>query len=293
MAFVSNGIGLIKMDNGVEREEEQGMQSHKNSSETISPAEVEIQVCNPSDEEPAGNNNTMLKEKSNSILFRMIILLLMELYQRYRYEVLKEGFINGANKKKQQEGVDDHQKLIFRSHVYQKVIAIPSALRLALLTYCAMFLRDVVNQLAPFQVQYRGNSQHLLLSCSEAFFMFFPEIAQITIFAICCVVLILLVLPLHIELQIFIVMFLVVPASLSYFPEMGRRASGVHVECATFKASLIRFVILFALGFSLILGLVILAALYISWRKIFERRGPGRKKKQENVKLGDLLEAVA
>ncbi|XLR20740.1 hypothetical protein HN51_067537 [Arachis hypogaea] len=291
MAFVSKGIGLIKMDNGVEREEEQGVQSHKNSSETISPAEVEIQVCNPSDEEPAGNNNTMLKEKSNSILVGMIILLLRELYQRCRYEVLKEGFINGTNNKKQQEGVDHHQKLIFRSHVYQKVIAIPSALRLALLTYCAIFLRDVVNQSAPFQVQYRGNSQ-LLLSCSEAFFMFFPEIAQITIFIKCCVVLIILVLPLHIELQIFIVMFLVVPASLSYFPEMGRRASGVHVKCATFKASLIRFVISGALVLALILGLVILAALYISWRKIFERRGPW-KKKEENVKLGDLLKAVA
>ncbi|MED6166850.1 hypothetical protein PIB30_113384, partial [Stylosanthes scabra] len=189
-----------------------------------------------------------------------------------------------AKKEKQQESVDDDddEKLMFGSHVYQKVIAIPSALRFALLTYCAIFLRDLLNKLVPFEKYPSGNSQPLLLTCSQAFFMFF---------SMYCVILILLVLPLHIELQVFILMFLVLPASLSYFPELARRASGIQIECATFKASLIRFVILWAVAFAFFLGLVILAVLYFSWRQIFEARGPS--KKGGKINLSDVLEAVA
>ncbi|MED6192402.1 hypothetical protein PIB30_009765 [Stylosanthes scabra] len=274
-------------------------ESNGAAAQMVTPAadevQLEIQISDPSDEEHG--KNTTLKEKSNNsiLLVRTIILLLTELYQRYRHQVLKEGFIQQANKEKQEESVDDHhpEKLVFRSHVYQKVIAIPYALRFALLTYCAIFLRDLLNNLVPFDLQKNPspNSQPLLLSCSQAFFMFFPEIVQITIFALCCVVLILLVLPLHIELQIFILMFLVLPASLSYFPELARRASGVEIECATFRASLIRFVILWAVAFAFFLGLVILAALYLSWRHIFETRGP--RKKGEKINLSDVLEAVA
>ncbi|XP_058737700.1 uncharacterized protein LOC131609900 [Vicia villosa] len=104
----------------------------------------------------------------------------------------------------------------------------------------------------------------------EAFYAFFPEVAHITGFIICWIITFILILPLQLVFQI-IFGLLWLCSSIIYFVHLVQKtsASGVHVASEeSFKLPVYWFAIIQAVGFSLIIGLLLFIIVYLSWKYI-------------------------
>ncbi|XP_058737721.1 uncharacterized protein LOC131609908 isoform X2 [Vicia villosa] len=102
----------------------------------------------------------------------------------------------------------------------------------------------------------------------ETFYAFFLEVAHIISFIICWIITFILILPLQHALQIF---FGLLCSAIIYFVRLEEKtsASGVHVACGdSFKLPLFWFAIIHAVGFSLIIGLMVFLIAYLSWEFI-------------------------
>ncbi|XP_058740087.1 uncharacterized protein LOC131612300 isoform X2 [Vicia villosa] len=145
--------------------------------------------------------------------------------------------------------------------------------------------RNSTSPFESFKVGKTRTTSESLLSLEEAFYAFPLELAHISGFMICYVVMWLLVLPLQPGILIFLGLLLIF-SPIFYFGQLARMVSisGVHVDCGGFfKLPLFWFTTLGAVGLSLAFGLVMLLVVYLSWR--FIHKG---KPKIIEVRLDDL-----
>ncbi|XP_058737704.1 uncharacterized protein LOC131609902 isoform X2 [Vicia villosa] len=122
----------------------------------------------------------------------------------------------------------------------------------------------------------------------EAFYTFFLEVAHIISFIICWIITFILILPLQHALQIF---FGLLCSAIIYFVRMEEKTStsGVHVAWGdSLKVPLFWFAFIQAVGFSLIIGLMVLLIVCLSWEFI-HKENPRAVEVSSQILVGMLL----
>ncbi|XP_020996709.2 uncharacterized protein LOC107486071 isoform X1 [Arachis duranensis] len=109
-----------------------------------------------------------------------------------------------------------------------------------------------------------GNLSGTDLNFGKAFFTLFPEMVRITAFIWCFFLEVILLLRVHPAAQCAL-MLLMMYAPLYYFADLARKASGIGVNCKTFKMPALWFAAVGGVGISLVAGLMILVVVYGAW----------------------------
>lgn len=176
---------------------------------------------------------------------------------------------------------------------FRSMLSIPPNYHGPLLFFCCSYLVYQGNKSTkPIDFQFGTAttkvSQSQLISLGEAFTVFFPVMVDIVKFILFYGLSFILILPLHPGVQIFFILLLI-SAPLHYFPDLGRKASGINVACGSFKLPLIRVTIVGAVVLSLICALLTSLVVYYNW--IHMHKGKAEVKEIE-VSLDDLSEIL-
>ncbi|RYR16502.1 hypothetical protein S83_048665 [Arachis hypogaea] len=109
-----------------------------------------------------------------------------------------------------------------------------------------------------------GNFSDTDQNFGEAFFTLLPEMVDIATFIGCIFLEVILLWRVHPGAQCVLMPFMMY-APLYYFADLARKASGIGVNCKTFKMPAIWFAAVGGVGIFLVAGLMILGVVYDAW----------------------------